>query len=192
MEIRRLRADEEVVRRYVEELWLPYRRELESRVDGQALADGVDLVAEEVSFRLEHLEREHHRTWIAVDDATDRGQVDGSEAAGRGGAVDAADNGGGTGTFAGFVATDLDAAPPVFDRADRLHIGDVYVREPYRGTGLARRLFDRAARRARELECHEISLDVDVDNERALTLYEKLGFETRRLRMTAGTEDLSR
>ncbi|MDG5758064.1 hypothetical protein QA600_01775 [Natronococcus sp. A-GB1] len=52
MELRRLRPDEAAVRRYVEALWLPYHRELESIVDGHALADDVDLVAAEVAHRL--------------------------------------------------------------------------------------------------------------------------------------------
>nr|WP_238705340.1 hypothetical protein [Natrinema pallidum] len=67
MEIRPLSADEDAVRRYVEELWLPYHHELEASVDTHTLADDVDLVAEEVQFRLAQLEEPAYRAWIAVN-----------------------------------------------------------------------------------------------------------------------------
>jgi ribosomal protein S18 acetylase RimI-like enzyme len=76
----------------------------------------------------------------------------------------------------------------VFDRPDRLVIGDVYVLERYRGTGLARELVDRAGRRARESGCAEVRLEADVDNDRALAFYEKLGFETVRYTMSVSVE----
>jgi len=39
MELRRLPANEPAVRRYVEELWLPYHRDLEATVDRHVLAE---------------------------------------------------------------------------------------------------------------------------------------------------------
>jgi ribosomal protein S18 acetylase RimI-like enzyme len=53
--------------------------------------------------------------------------------------------------------------------------------QPYRGSGLAERLVDRASARARECGCGEVTLEVDVDNDRARAFYRKLGFETYRL-----------
>ncbi len=47
------------------------------------------------------------------------------------------------GELAGYIAAEIDEAPRVFDRPDRLFICDIYVDEPYRGTGLAEDLFDR-------------------------------------------------
>ncbi|RDI69910.1 GNAT family N-acetyltransferase [Halopelagius longus] len=173
MEIRRLPADEAAVRRYVEELWLPYHRHLEATVDAHALADDIDLVAEETEFRLDLLETESHRTWIAVD---------GTDSDGSRGGLD--------GELAGFVATDVDESPVVFDRPDRLVVGDIYVRGPYRGRGIARELLSRAAKRARETGCSELTLDVDADNEHARSVYETLGFETRRRQMTVAAEEL--
>ena len=55
--------------------------------------------------------------------------------------------------------------------------------ERYRGTGLAREIVDRARTRARESGCTEMKLEVDVDNDRALAFYEKVGFETVRYTM---------
>lgn len=177
MEIRLLPADEAAVRRYVEELWLPYHRDLEATVDAHALADDVDLVAEEIEFRLDRLEAESYRAWVAVDENPNADANDG---------VDVVD---GDGDLAGFITTDIDESPTVFDRPDRLVIGDIYVREPYRGEGLARDLVDRAAERAREMDCAELALDVDVDNERANSFYEKLGFETYRRQMTLSVDE---
>lgn len=176
MEIYSLPADEAAVRRYVDELWLPYHRELEEIVDAHALADTDDIVDAEVEFRLERLETTEHRTWVAVDGSCDE-ESNGRPLAG------------GDGTLAGFVATHVDESPPVFDRPDRLGINAIYVREPYRGTGLARDLIDRATERAREAECPELALEVDVDNERAVAFYEKHGFETDRRRMTMPVSD---
>jgi ribosomal protein S18 acetylase RimI-like enzyme len=171
MDIVRLPADEAAVRRYVEDLWLPYHREREATVERFALADDVDLVAEELEHRLDRHRTEQYRAWIAVD---------GSHEADALADVD--------GEFVGFVTTDVDEAPSVFDRPDRLVIGDIYVRDAYRGTGLARELVARARTRARECGCAEIGLDVDVDNARALAFYEKLGFEPVRYTMCLDVE----
>lgn len=177
MEFYSLPADEAAVRRYVDELWLPYHRELEAVVDAHALADtdAVDLVAAEVEFRLERLETSECRTWIAVDGNRD-GESDNRPLA--------------DSEFAGFVATEIDESPSVFDRPDRLIITDIYVREPYRGTSLAHDLVDHAAKRAREATCPELALEVDVDNDRAIAFYEKRGFETDRRRMTMPVDSL--
>ncbi|WP_394741145.1 GNAT family N-acetyltransferase [Natronococcus roseus] len=176
MEFRRLRPDEAAVRHYVEELWLPYRRELESIVEGHALAADVDLVAAEVAYRLKRLAADGHRTWIAVDGLDADGSTD---------PVFRPDS---DGDLAGFVTTDVDESPAVFDRPDRLTVGDLYVRESYRGTGLVDALLERAVERARAVGCEALSLEVDVDNERAIAVYERHGFETDRRRLSLTVE----
>lgn len=87
-------------------------------MEGFALAADVDLV----SAAVDHHATADYRAWIAVD-----------------GPHDAADPGNADGEFVGFVTTDVKKSPSVFDRPDRLVVGDLYVRESYRGTGLARR-----------------------------------------------------
>lgn len=171
MDIRRLPADEAAIRRYIEELWLPYNRELETVGDGFALADGVDIVAAELDHRLERHESESYRCWVAVDGGSEVEPLAESD-----------------GEFVGFVTTEIDDAPTVFDRPDRLVICDIYVREPYRGTGLATDLVDRARERAREAGCRELELEVDVGNDRAIAFYGTLGFEPSRHPMLAGVE----
>lgn len=168
MEIRRLPGEERAVRRYIKDLGLPYKRELEEIVDRFSLADDVDIVAEELEHRLGRHDTESYRAWVAIetgDDEDDLADTDGA--------------------FVGFVSTDIDEAPAVFDRPDRLVICDIYVKDRYRGTGLARELVERARIRARECGCAELTLDVDVENDRALAFYEKLGFEPSRHTMIA-------
>lgn len=180
MDIRPLPAEEPAVRRYVEDLWLPYHRDLSAAVDSHALADDVDLVDAEVDFRLDRLASEGYRAWVAVEADADGRPGDGDPFADADAGAD----------LAGFVTVEVDEAPTVFDRPDRLRVGDVYVREQYRGTGLARDLIERAADRARDAGCAQLVLDVDADNERANAFYEKLGFETYRREMTLDVADL--
>lgn len=177
VKIQPLPADEGAVRRYVEELWLSYHHDLEAIVDNHALADNVDLISEEVTFRLNRLKEESYRAWVAVDETSD-------EVTKRDDSLTDGD-----GSFVGFITTNVDESPSVFERPSRLVIGDIYVREPYRGTGLANELIDHATDRARETECEELALDVDVENERAIAFYESLGFEIHRHRMRVAIDE---
>ena len=65
MQIRRLTSHD--VPRFVEDLWLPFSREMESKGDWNELATDVDLHAEAVQYRREQLATEDVRTWVAVD-----------------------------------------------------------------------------------------------------------------------------
>lgn len=178
MDVCPLPADEAAVRRYVEELYIPYHQDLEATVERHALADDPDPIEEEIEFRLDRLEAENYRTWIAVDglrsedlrDETALAHIDGE--------------------FAGFIATEIDRSPSVFDCPDRLLVSDLYVSESYRGSELAQDLVRHAVEQAREAGCGELILNVDIDNERAVAFYEKLGFATYRCQMLAGVGTL--
>lgn len=173
MHIEPLPNDRTTVRRFVEELWVPYHRALETAVDAHGLADDADVVAKAVEFQLGRVESPNHRTWVAVD-----GKTEDTAAL----AVETTD-------LAGFVAASLDASPSVFDRPDRLEIDDLFVRERYRGTGLSRELVRRAVEHARETGCAELALDVHLDYERAVEFYERLGFEPHRRRMLLDVDE---
>lgn len=198
MRIEALPADEAAVERYVESLWIPYHRDLAGTVGNYSLADDVDVVAEETEFRLDRLEDDDYRLWVAVDDVDGAADddVDGAaeddvdSAADDDADTEAVDIAAGDGTLVGFVTTNLESAPTVFDRPDRLMIGDFYVDESHRGTGLARDLFDRAVARANELDCEQLTLNVDVGNERAQAFYEKVGFEPYRRQLVAPVDDV--
>lgn len=180
MEIRPLPAESDAVRRYAEDLWLPYHRDLQAVVDRHALEsdDEVDVVAEEAEFRLDLLESDTHEIWVAVD---------WNDGAARDSDADFADL---DATLAGYVTTDIDESPTVFDNPARLVVGDIYVKEPFRGTKLARELMEYAAERARAADIPQLRLDVDVDNERARAFYERLGFETYRHQMLLDADEL--
>lgn len=171
MDIRRLPGEEPALRRFIEDLLLPYYRELEEIVDRFALEEDVDFVGEELEYRLDLHESETFRAWVAVDGSGDEQALADPD-----------------GEFAGFVTTDVDEASTLFDRPDRLVVCDLYVREADRGTGLARDLVDRARTAARDQKCPELNLEVDGDNERALAFYEKLGFDPVRYTMAAGVD----
>ncbi|MFB6105284.1 MAG: GNAT family N-acetyltransferase [Halobacteriaceae archaeon] len=161
MHITEIPAEEATLRRYVEELWLPYHRDLGEAVEYHGLAEDRAFVDAEVEFRQDQMAEEGNRVYVAVD---------GGE--------------GLDGEWVGYVTSSIEACPEVFDYEDRVVVGDLWVHEEYRGTGLAADLVAQVAAVGREFDCGEVALDVDVDNERALAFYEKLGFEPLRYRMT--------
>jgi GNAT superfamily N-acetyltransferase len=69
--------------------------------------------------------------------------------------------------FAGFSTF---AAKPL------LNIHDIVVHSAWRGRGVAQLLLDWAARRAGELGCCKLTLEVLANNEPALVAYERAGF----------------
>jgi ribosomal protein S18 acetylase RimI-like enzyme len=152
VEIRRLREAD--VRSLVEELWLPFAREMAEIADRNALADDADLVEANVAHREERLDDGDATTWIAVD-----------------------------GGLVGYASARIETPPPVFRAGDRLHLGELYVREPRRGEGVASALVDRVRAAAAERGCERVTLDVDVENESARGFYEARGFEPARIRL---------
>jgi ribosomal protein S18 acetylase RimI-like enzyme len=189
MQLHRLPADPEAaaLRRYVEDLWLPYNRDLEAAVEAFELVDWPDeeIVDAEIEFRRGRLDEDDYRLWVLVDEPDGSATSDALAETADDPALAETD-----GEFVGFVSASLDESSSVFDRPDRAKMCDIYLREGYRGTGLADDLVDRAAAYAREHDCSQLSLDVDVDNERALGFYEKLGFEPHRHEMTVALDAL--
>jgi len=59
---------------------------------------------------------------------------------------------------------------------DEAHITNIAIREPYRGQGLGERLLREIMRTAAWLGALRITLEVRVSNDRAQSLYRKLGF----------------
>lgn len=128
-------------------------------------------MTEELEYRLDRHETESYRAWVAINGSPDEDNLADID-----------------GDLVGFITTDIDESSSVFDRPDQLIVCDIYVRKPYRGTGLAHELVDRAKTRARESGCAELTLEVDVDNERAIAFYEKLGFEPSRHTLVTSME----
>lgn len=162
MQVRRVRNEEPNLRRYVEECWLPYHEGLSETVAAHSLTPDFD-ARDAVEFHRDLLDSPSDRLWVALDDADDPTTPLST--------VDA--------TFAGFVRTSVRASPQRFDWPDRLEICDIWVRESYRGSGLADDLLARAVQQAREDGCEELTLDVAIENERAVAYYDDIGFEVR-------------
>jgi ribosomal protein S18 acetylase RimI-like enzyme len=173
MHIRRVRNEDEAMRRFVEELWLPYQRDLEASNELHVMADDID-VDEIVEFRTDWFDDPTKRLWVALDGVDDPAEsVAESDA-----------------TFAGFLGTALQTPAAKFDTADKLILGNFYVDTAYRGTGLADDLVARAIQQAREDGAEELTLRVHVDNDRALAYYEKLGFEVAQYKMRVPLEEV--
>ncbi|QKG91856.1 N-acetyltransferase [Halorubrum salinarum] len=180
--IRRLPLDEAALRRYAADLWLPYNRDLADAVAAHDLADwpAERFVERHVAFARDRLEEAGSRGWVAATagDGADDAGVDPATADVTDPALD----------LVGLLMTSVDECPDPFERPDRLVIGEIYVAEPFRGTGLAERFVERAVADARDHGCEQLRLDVDVDNERAVAFYERIGFEDYRKQMTMAVD----
>ena len=64
-----------------------------------------------------------------------------------------------------------------FAAAPFINIHDIIVSNKHRGTGVGRALMDTIIKRADDIGCTKITLEVREDNFRAQELYKNLGFE---------------
>lgn len=85
------------------------------------------------------------------------------------------------GAIAGFVH--LRPGHDYYTERDLGHIADFVVGEEYEGQGIARRLLAAAEQWALEKGYRWLRLSVFEDNERAVRVYEHMGFRTEILRM---------
>lgn len=159
MHIRRVRAEESAIRRYLDACWLPYQEELSTIRTDHSLTD--DASERALEFHTDQLDTPSGRLWVALDD------VDNPTAP-------LPETGA---TFAGFIRTQFSPSPQRFDWSDRVEMADCWVREGYRGSGLADDLLRRAAQHAREDGCADLTLTVGTENQRALGYFESRGFE---------------
>ena len=173
MHIRRVRCEEGSMRRFEEELWLPYQHDLEESIEDHVMAKEID-VDEIVEFHTDWFDDPTRYLWVALDDIEDP--------TGPLADIDA--------TFAGFLTTSLQTSPSKFETADTLLLGNIYVDPEYRGTDLADDLIARGVQHAREDGAEELSLEVDVDNERSLAYCEKLGFDVSKYKMRVPVEEI--
>jgi ribosomal protein S18 acetylase RimI-like enzyme len=57
-----------------------------------------------------------------------------------------------------------------------LNIHDLIVLPQYRKNGIARRLLEAVEKKAKELDCCKVTLEVREDNHKAMALYQHMGF----------------
>jgi GNAT superfamily N-acetyltransferase len=151
--VRPLREDE--IERLVEELWLPFAREMADLDEYNRLVDAESARDHSLSYRHEQFEDDDSRVWVAE---ADRGWL-------------------------GYVRASVSAPPPVFDRGPTLQVGELYVVPGARGDGVADALLDRAAEWGEGRGCERVGLSVNAENDRARSFYDRRGFETRRLKL---------
>ena len=151
--VRPLREDSEVAR-LVEELWLPFAREMADLDGYNELVDERTAREHGLRYRHEGLADEDTRIWVAEHEG-----------------------------WVGYVRASVSAPPPVFDRGPTLQVGELYVIPGARGEGVADELLDRAADWGAERDCERVGLSVNAGNDRARSFYERRGFESRRLKL---------
>jgi len=59
-----------------------------------------------------------------------------------------------------------------------INIHDLVVLPEYRNNGVAERILSAVEAKARELDCCKITLEVRTDNDKAMLLYKRLGFDS--------------
>lgn len=151
MEIRPLRAAD--IDRLIEELWLPFAREMADLDPYNALADDVRPDAR--VYRQSNLDDSDTATFLATDEDM----------------------------FAGYAVVMADPSPPVFARGREATIQEVYVSPDVRGSGVATALMDRAESWARARDCEYVTLSVTERNETARAVYDSRGYDGCRYKM---------
>ncbi|MFB6266522.1 MAG: GNAT family N-acetyltransferase [Halodesulfurarchaeum sp.] len=161
MEIRRLREPE--IPRMVDELWLPFAREMADLDAFDELAP--DARRHAIAYRRNQFDRDGFVTWVA--EAGDPAESD---------------------ALLGLATAEQREAPPVFARGDSAYIHDLYVVPDRRGEGMGSRLLDRIEGWAANRDLAHIGLSVNVANPEARAFYESRGFESKRTKMVKSTE----
>lgn len=155
MEVRRANVDDAVA--IVDDLWLPFAREMEELDNYNALA--ADARDAAIEHRREKLSDPKYCVHLAVED----------------------------GTFVGHTSAEIQASAPVFERGATLAISEVYVRPDWRRQGIASALLDALEDWGKKREYETVSLSVNVDNRAAKAFYEEFGFEPKRLKLVQWT-----
>ena len=155
MTARTLAADE--VTALVDELWLPFAREMAAAEPHDAPADESAAREQAVVYRRGRVADDEVVTYV----------------------VPAGDGG----TFAAYAEAEVRASPPVSERGAECYLRGVYVRPGDRGRGLADGLLDRVEAWGRERGCEHVTLDVHPGNDAAKALYEGRGYELLRAKL---------
>lgn len=137
----------------VDELWLPFAREMEAMDEYNALAADVRPAA--ISHRKKKLSQENYCSLLALEDDA----------------------------LVGFTSGEIRDSAPVFDRGATLAISEAYVRPEWRQREIGSALLAALEAWGDKRGYETASLSVNADNHAAKALYERRGFEIKRLQM---------
>jgi ribosomal protein S18 acetylase RimI-like enzyme len=155
--IRELAAGE--VETLVEDLWLPFAREMAAAESHDALADEATVCEQAVEYRRGRLDDEDVVTYVA--ERENDGTVTDDE-------------------LLAYAEAEVRESPPVFERGAECYVHGVYVRPDHRAEGLADDLMARLEAWGRERGCEHATLDVHPGNEAAKALYDDRGYRVLR------------
>lgn len=150
-------AGPEDVEALVDDLWFPLAHEMEELDSFNALIDSEDVREGSLGHKGELIEDDDYVFFLAFVD-NQRNPV-------------------------GFVGLEETDSPPIFDRGRHTHVHEIYVKEGYRGSGIATRLMEKAEEWAEDRGCEYLDLMVNADNDAAISLYEEMGFDVKRYNM---------
>lgn len=89
----------------------------------------------------------------------------------------------------GYLSAHLMAPPPLYRDRLIVHVDDVYVRPPWRGLGLGRRLVDLAAAWGRDAGAEELRAGVLVANRGSCRFWRSLGMRDYALTVSKSLSD---
>jgi ribosomal protein S18 acetylase RimI-like enzyme len=133
--------------------WLPFAKEMAALDEYNALAE--DVRDDALTHRQEQFENEDVVIYVAVENDH----------------------------FVGYVSAERNETPPVFQRGMEVNIGELYVKQSYRGQGIASALMEHAEQWAAECGAEHVTLSVNGANELAQALYDDRGYDVRRYKM---------
>lgn len=146
-------ADVEDAPTIVDELWLPFAREMADLDPYNELAE--DIRQDAIEYRRDRLASDEYRLLLAESDATPLG----------------------------YAAGAVQPAPPVFARGATFNVDEVYVRPDARRQGIATALLEAIEADDINRECDTITLSVNAENSAAIGLYQDHGYAINRHKM---------
>lgn len=84
------------------------------------------------------------------------------------------------GRLVGHVSATVQTPPPIYEEIRECHVDEFYIDDSVRRRGAATALLDAIEEWGRARDCERLDLNVDVQNEAARALYERIGYRVER------------
>lgn len=136
------------------ELWLPLAREMEDISGYNELADELNK-KELIDYRKNKLKEDNSVTVVSENEEA----------------------------LTGFATISTKDRSEIFSRGKYAKVNEIFVKENFRRKGIASDLLNRLFELAKKLNCEQVELNVNVENEPGMRLYENKGFESEKIKM---------